>query len=94
MGVKGPETLGRLPVSIMLYFADVDAMVKQVAAAGREDRPPSSKIDSILTEVESSATLLAINGPSRRTRKTVSPEEMKVRLAAMMKSKKQAGRSR
>jgi PhnB protein len=44
MGIRGPETLGGSPVSILIYVPDVDATFKQAIAAGaKEDRPVEDK---------------------------------------------------
>ncbi|HEV8061228.1 MAG TPA: VOC family protein [Gemmataceae bacterium] len=40
MGVKGPEAFGGTAVSILLYVADVDAMMKQAVAAGAKIERP------------------------------------------------------
>ena len=40
MGVKGPQSLGGSPISLMLYLADVDAAFKRATDAGCEVRMP------------------------------------------------------
>ncbi len=40
MGIKGPESLGGTPVSLMIYVDDVDKIYPQaIAAGGKEVRP-------------------------------------------------------
>src|SRR5882672_3544934 len=40
MGYNGPKTLGGSAVSVMIYAADVDTVLKQgIAAGGKEQRP-------------------------------------------------------
>ena len=40
MGYKSPQSLGGSPVSILLYFEDVDAVFKRALAAGAKETIP------------------------------------------------------
>ena len=86
MGVKSPEAFGGSPVSIMLYFADVDAVVKQAVAAGAKlERPVQDQFygdrSGVIRDPFGHQWTIATH------KEDVSPEEMKRRLEAMMKSK-------
>ena len=86
MGYRGPKSLGGTPVSILLYFEDVDAVVARAVAAGAKLTRPiqdqfygdrSGVIEDPFGHVWTIAT--HTEDPS--------PEEMKRRMAAMNKGK-------
>ncbi len=85
MGVKGPEAFGGTPVSILLYVADVDAMMKQAVAAGAKiERPLKDQFygdrSCVLVDPFGHKWSLATHIED------VPPEEMSRRFQEMMKS--------
>jgi PhnB protein len=83
MGYRSPQSLGGSPVSILLYFDDVDAQVARAIAAGaKETMPVADQFDGdrrgTLTDPFGHVWLVA-------TRKEdISMEEMRRRFAKMM----------
>jgi PhnB protein len=84
MGYRSPQSLGGSPVSILLYVADVDALVARAVAAGaKETMPVADQFDGdrrgTLTDPFGHVWLVA-------TRKEdISMEEMRRRFQTMMR---------
>ena len=83
-GAISPQTLGGTAVTIHLYVEDVDALVKQAAAAGAKvERPPTDEFygdrAATLSDPYGHRWMLATH------KEDVSPEELGKRYAAMMK---------
>jgi PhnB protein len=86
MGVVSPITLGGSPVTIHLYFDDVDAVVRQAVAAGAKLLIPVSDQfygdrSGRLQDPFGHVWIVATH------QEDVSPEEMQKRLAAMEEGK-------
>lgn len=82
MGFVGPKTLGGTPVSLLLYVADVDGVVKRAADAGSKIKQPikdqfygdrTGTLEDPFGHVWTVAT----------HQEDVSPEEMKRRAEAL-----------
>jgi PhnB protein len=82
MGYRGPKSLGGSPVSLMLYFEDVDAVVARAVAAGAKlTQPVQDKFygdrNGVLEDPFGHVWTIATH------MEDVSPEEMGKRMAAM-----------
>jgi PhnB protein len=84
MGARSPETVGGSPVGLCLYVENVDALFKQaIAAGGKEERSVQDQFYG-----DRSGTLRDPFGHQwtiATHKEDVSPEEMKRRMAEMMK---------
>ncbi len=86
MGYRSPKSVGGSPVSLLLYFQDVDAVVGRAVAAGaRLTQPVTDKFygDRSGTVEDPFGHVWTIATHTE----DVSPEEMKRRMAAMSKGK-------
>lgn len=86
MGYRGPKALGGSPVSLMLYVADVDAVVARAVAAGAKlTQPVQDKFygdrNGVLEDPFGHVWTISTHTED------VSPEEMKRRMAAISKGK-------
>lgn len=89
MGYRGPQSLGGTPVSLMLYVEGVDAMVAQAVALGATlQRPIQNQFygdrSGTLTDPFGHVWTIATHVED------VSPEEINVRMEAMMKQQQNA----
>ena len=89
MGYRGPQSLGGTPVSLMLYVEGVDAMVAQAVALGATlQRPIQNQFygdrSGTLTDPFGHVWTIATHVED------VSPEEIDVRMEAMMKQQQNA----
>lgn len=86
MEYRGPKSLGGTPVSILLYFEDVDAVVARAVAAGAKlTRPVQDQFygdrSGVLEDPFGHLWTIATH------KEDVSPEEIDRRLTAMNKGK-------
>ena len=82
MGYRGPKSLGGTPVSILLYFGDVDAVVARAVAAGAKlTRPVQDQFygdrSGVIEDPFGHLWTIATH------KEELSPEEMDRRVAAM-----------
>jgi len=85
MGAKSAKTLGGSPVAVLLYVEDADALFRQAVAAGaKEDRPVEDQFygDRMGSVVDPFGHRWFV----ATHKEDVSPEEMKKRMAEMMKA--------
>ena len=86
MGYRGPKALGGTPVSILLYFEDVDAVVARAVAAGAKlTRPVQDQFygdrNGVIEDPFGHLWTIATH------KEDLSNEEMARRMAAMNKGK-------
>jgi PhnB protein len=84
-GVRSPASIGGTPVTIHIYVSDVDALVSRATAAGATlQRPPTDEFygdrSATLTDPYGHRWMFATH------REDVSPEELRRRYEALMKS--------
>jgi len=86
MGYRSPKSLGGSPVSLLLYFEDVDAVVARAVAAGAKLTQPVrdqfyGDRNGTIEDPFGHVWIIATHTED------ISPEEMKRRMAAMPKEK-------